>query len=157
MLCVCYLCTQKGCLGHGRLWNEQYWCCVWRVGCVGGGCNFVEGGGREGERQKVEVCVLLVWVGKLLPHLRHFCLIIDYRESIGIGNAYNQCIIAWHHTACQERVPCFGFRACLSKLRTMLIALQLTLLCCEKRRHISGSCAFSMCYGVTAWWWFCFK
>ena len=60
MLCVCYLCTQKGCLGHGRLWNEQYWCCVWRVGCVGGGCNFVEGGGRGGERQKVEVCVLLV-------------------------------------------------------------------------------------------------
>ena len=32
------------CLGYGRLWNEQYWlcsacCCVWRVGCVVGGCN----------------------------------------------------------------------------------------------------------------------
>ena len=44
--CVCYLCVQKGCLGHGRLWDEQYWvcsacCCVWRVGCVVGGCNFV--------------------------------------------------------------------------------------------------------------------
>ena len=45
MHCVCYLCVQKGCLGHGRLWDEQYWvcsaCCVWRVGCVVGGCNFV--------------------------------------------------------------------------------------------------------------------
>ena len=46
MHCVCYLCAQKGCLGHGSLWNEQYWvcsacCCVWRVGCVVGGCNFV--------------------------------------------------------------------------------------------------------------------
>ena len=44
--CVCYLCAQKGCLGHGSLWNEQYWvcsarCCVWRVRCVVGGCNFV--------------------------------------------------------------------------------------------------------------------
>ena len=34
-----YLCAQKGCLGHGKLCNEQYWvcsacCCVWRVGCV---------------------------------------------------------------------------------------------------------------------------
>ena len=61
---MCYLCTQNGCLGHGRLWNEQYWCCVWRVGCVGGGCNLVEGGGRVGERQKVEVFILLVLVGK---------------------------------------------------------------------------------------------
>ena len=46
MHCVCYLCAQKGCLGHGSLWNEQYWvcsarCCVWRVRCVVGGCNFV--------------------------------------------------------------------------------------------------------------------
>ena len=46
MHCVCYLCAQKGCLGHGSLWNEQYWvcsarCCVWRVHCVVGGCNFV--------------------------------------------------------------------------------------------------------------------
>ena len=46
MHCVCYLCAQKGCLGHGSLWNEQCWvcsarCCVWRVRCVVGGCNFV--------------------------------------------------------------------------------------------------------------------
>ena len=46
MHCVCYLCAQKGCLGHGSLWNKQYWvcsarCCVWRVRCVVGGCNFV--------------------------------------------------------------------------------------------------------------------
>ena len=27
MHCVCYLCAQKGCLGHGSLWNEQYWVC----------------------------------------------------------------------------------------------------------------------------------
>ena len=46
MPCVCYLRAQRGCLGHGRLWNKQYWvcsacCCVWRVGCVVGGCNVV--------------------------------------------------------------------------------------------------------------------
>ena len=40
-----YLCAQKGCLGHGRLCNEQYWvcsacCCVWRVGCVVAGSKF---------------------------------------------------------------------------------------------------------------------
>ena len=54
------LCAQKGCLGHGMVWNEQYWvcsafCCVWRVGCVVGGCNWEgwrkgEGGGKEKER-----------------------------------------------------------------------------------------------------------
>ena len=54
-LCLaCYLCAQEGCLGHGRLWNEQYWvcstcCCVWRVGCGVGCYNFVAiGCGRHG-------------------------------------------------------------------------------------------------------------
>ena len=133
---VCYLCTQKGCLGRGKLWNEQYWRCVRRVGCVGAGCNFVEGGGRGGERQKVEACVLLVWVGKLLPHLWHFRLIIDYGESIGIGNLYQYYCVTPHSLsrACSMfQVPGVPVQ---TKNNTNRIVM---LLCCEKRRHISGT------------------